>query len=235
MFDKRLMAMCPESKKYIAGNILLQWIELCLNAVMIGLIADSAQKLYRRELTPSGAAPALAIIAVTILIRFFITRYAVRMSYLASRTVKRKMRDLIYKKILKLIHDRQQALDAELDAAKKAKEEAQAIVDSSKETIDEAKRKGSEIVEEARATADKQSKQVIDQANNEAQQIIERAEEDAARMKRNAFETMKDDIADLSVQIAGHIIADAVSKDELRKSAAKHTEEILDKEVAKSE
>jgi len=30
-------------------------------------------------------------------------------------------------------------------------------------------------------------------------------------------------------------LADAVSKDELRKSAAKHTEEILDKEVAKSE
>ena len=140
-----------------------------------------------------------------------------------------------YKKILKLIHDRQQALDAELDAAKKAKEEAQAIVDSSQETIEEAKRKGSEIMEEAKANADKQSKQVIDQANNEAQQIIERAEEDAARMKRNAFETMKDDIADLSVQIAGHIIGDAVSKDELRESAAKHTEEILDKEVAKSE
>ncbi len=54
-------------------------------------------------------------------------------------------------------------------------------------------------------------------------------------MKRNAFETMKDDIADLSVQIAGHIIGDAVSKEELKKSAAKHTEEILDKEVAKSE
>ena len=33
-----------------------------------------------------------------------------------------------YKKILKLIHDRQQALDAELDAAKKAKEEAQAMI-----------------------------------------------------------------------------------------------------------
>ena len=140
-----------------------------------------------------------------------------------------------YKKILKLIHSRQEALDAEMDAAKKAREEAQAVVDSSKQTIDEAKRKGSEIVEEAKANADKQSKAVIDQANMEAQQIIERAEEDAARMKRNAFETMKDDIADLSVQIAGHIIGDAVSKEELKKSAAKHTEEILDKEVAKSE
>lgn len=140
-----------------------------------------------------------------------------------------------YKKILKLIHSRQEALDAELDAAKKAREEAQAIVDSSKETIDDAKRKGSAIMEEAKANADKQSKAVIEQANKEAQQIIVRAEEDAARMKRNAFESMKDDIADLSVQIAGHIIGDAISQDELRKSAAKHTEEILDKEVAKSE
>ena len=42
MFDKRLTALCPESKKYIAGNIILQWIELCLNAVMIGLIAGEA-------------------------------------------------------------------------------------------------------------------------------------------------------------------------------------------------
>ena len=140
-----------------------------------------------------------------------------------------------YKKILKLIHSRQEALDAELDAAKKAREEAQAIVDSSKETIDDAKRKGSAIMEEAKANADKQSKAVIEQANVEAQQIIVRAEEDAARMKRNAFESMKDDIADLSVQIAGHIIGDAISQDELHKSAVKHTEEILDKEVAKSE
>lgn len=140
-----------------------------------------------------------------------------------------------YKKILKLIHSRQEALDAELDAAKKAREEAQAIVDSSKETIDDAKRKGSAIMEEAKANAEKQSKAVIEQANEEAQQIIVRAEEDAARMKRNAFESMKDDIADLSVQIAGHIIGDAISKDELSKSAAKHTEEILSQEVAKSE
>ena len=140
-----------------------------------------------------------------------------------------------YKKIHKLIHSRQEALDAELEEAKKAREEAQAIVDSSKETIDDAKRKGSAIMEEAKANAEKQSKAVIEQANEEAQQIIVRAEEDAARMKRNAFESMKDDIADLSVQIAGHIIGDAISKDELSKSAAKHTEEILSQEVAKSE
>ena len=115
MFDKRLMALCPESRKYIAGNIIFQWVELCLNAVLIALIAVCAERLYRRELTPKSAAPAVAIIAVTILIRFFVARYAVRMSYLASRTVKRKMRELIYKKLLKLgLRYREQVTTAEL-------------------------------------------------------------------------------------------------------------------------
>ena len=102
MFDKRLMELCPESRKFIVGNIVLQWIELFLNAVMIGLIASAAEKLYRREMTAADAILPIVIIAVTILVRFFTSRYAVRMSYLASRTVKRKMRDLIYKKLLKL-------------------------------------------------------------------------------------------------------------------------------------
>ena len=90
MFDKRLMELCPESRKFIVGNIVLQWIELFLNAVMIGLIASAAEKLYRREMTTADAILPLVIIAVTILVRFFTSRYAVRMSYLASRTVKRK-------------------------------------------------------------------------------------------------------------------------------------------------
>lgn len=45
MFDKRLMAMCPESKKYIAGNIICQWIELLMNAVMIFIIANAVGHL----------------------------------------------------------------------------------------------------------------------------------------------------------------------------------------------
>ena len=102
MLDKRLMALCPESKKYIVGNIVLQWLELCMNAVMIGLIATSAERLYRGQLAPRNAVPGLLIILVTIIIRFWVARYAVRMSYLASRTVKRKLRDLIYKKLLRL-------------------------------------------------------------------------------------------------------------------------------------
>lgn len=102
MFDKRLMQMCPESKKYIVGNILLQFLELCCNAVMILTIAFSVQNLYEKTWGLQNLLLPLLIIAVTVFLRFFTTKYATRMSYLASRTVKRVMREKIYAKLLRL-------------------------------------------------------------------------------------------------------------------------------------
>lgn len=102
MFDKRLMQMCPESRKYIIGNIILQFLELCLNAVMIVTIAVSVQRLYEKVWTLSELIVPLIIIVCTVLVRFFTTKYATRMSYFASRTVKRVMREKIYSKLLRL-------------------------------------------------------------------------------------------------------------------------------------
>ena len=102
MFDKRLMKMCPESKKYIAGNILLQFFELCCNIAMILMIAFSVQNLYNKTWYLTELIVPAVIIAVTVILRFFTTKYAVRMSYLASCTVKRVMREKIYTKMLRL-------------------------------------------------------------------------------------------------------------------------------------
>ena len=50
MFDKRLMAVCPESKKYIAGNIFFQWLELMMNVLMIFVLSKGVEKLYDQAL-----------------------------------------------------------------------------------------------------------------------------------------------------------------------------------------
>lgn len=102
MFDKRLMLMCPESKKYILGNILLQFLELCLNVGMIVTIAVTVQRIYDHTWAIQNLPLPMLIILCTVILRFFTTRYAVRMSYLASRTVKRVMREKIYGKLLRL-------------------------------------------------------------------------------------------------------------------------------------
>ncbi|MCR4610542.1 MAG: ABC transporter ATP-binding protein/permease [Lachnospiraceae bacterium] len=102
MFDKRLMTMCPESKKYIVLNIVFQWIELIMNALMIAVIANAVGKLYRKEFTTNEMLISLLILAVVLIVRFFTTKQTTRMSYLASKTVKRVMRENIYNKILRL-------------------------------------------------------------------------------------------------------------------------------------
>ncbi len=115
MFDKRLTQLCPESKKYIAGNIILQWLELALNTVMIITVAKTISKLYYKEWTMNDLTVPIIIIIGTLIIRFFTAQGATRMSYLASKTVKQKLRELIYGKLLKLGSKyREQVTTAEL-------------------------------------------------------------------------------------------------------------------------
>lgn len=102
MFDRRLLRVCPESKKYMAGNVLCQWLELILNTLMMLLIAGAAGRLYRREWDVNQLWLTAVLIAGTIAARFFVARLAVRMSYLASRSVKRTLREKIYAKLLRL-------------------------------------------------------------------------------------------------------------------------------------
>jgi ABC-type transport system involved in cytochrome bd biosynthesis fused ATPase/permease subunit len=107
--------MCPESKKYIAMNIICQWTELLMNAVMIFIIANAVGNLYHREMSSGEMFVSVAILAGVLIVRFFMTKKTTEMSYLASKTVKRVMREQIYRKILRLGNTyREHATTAEL-------------------------------------------------------------------------------------------------------------------------
>jgi ABC-type transport system involved in cytochrome bd biosynthesis fused ATPase/permease subunit len=96
------MAMCPESKKYIVGNIICQWIELLMNAAMIFVIAKTIGRLFLHEFDIKRTIISLIILLGVLIIRFFMTKRTTHMSYMASKTVKRVMREQIYKKLLRL-------------------------------------------------------------------------------------------------------------------------------------
>ena len=49
MINKRLIGAVPESKKYIAGNVALQWCSLCANIAMM-----SAQYIRWIRYMPGG-------------------------------------------------------------------------------------------------------------------------------------------------------------------------------------
>ena len=46
MINKRLIGTVRESKKYIAGNVVCQWISLIANITMMGAVAKMLQSLF---------------------------------------------------------------------------------------------------------------------------------------------------------------------------------------------
>lgn len=47
MINKRLIVAVPESKKYIAGNVALQWCSLCANIAMMSAVTGTARRAVR--------------------------------------------------------------------------------------------------------------------------------------------------------------------------------------------
>ena len=102
MINKRLIGTVKESKKYIAGNVIYQWISLTANITMMGAIARMLQGLSEGTAGDSQIAVTAVIAAVAVIVRFVCTTTASRMGYLSSKAVKKTLREMIYKKLLRL-------------------------------------------------------------------------------------------------------------------------------------
>ena len=99
MINKRLISMMGDSKRYIAWNVVLQFLALLANIVMIFAVSLFLTGLVRRE---PDLPTALLCILGALIVRFFCTRGAASASYNASRTVKKTLRAAIYEKLLRL-------------------------------------------------------------------------------------------------------------------------------------
>ena len=102
MINKRLIGTVPESRKYIAGNVALQWLSLVANMVMMTSIATLLSAIYiYREISALFFNTVIVMLAA-LLVRFGCAIGASKMSYLSSKEVKKTLRRLIYEKLLRL-------------------------------------------------------------------------------------------------------------------------------------
>ena len=102
MINKRLIGAVPESKKFIAGNVAVQWISLAANICMMGSIASLLQKLSEGSASTGSILLTVLIGLLALAVRFVCALAASRMGYLSSKTVKSTLREAIYKKLLRL-------------------------------------------------------------------------------------------------------------------------------------
>lgn len=102
MINKRLIGIVKESKKYIAGNIFFQWISLIANIFLMWSIAHLLQSLYDGSINGKSIISIAIFAFLAIAVRFLCSTLSTRMSYLSSRSVKKTLREMIYRKLLRL-------------------------------------------------------------------------------------------------------------------------------------
>ena len=102
MINKRLIGTVAESRKYIAGNVVLQWCSLAANIAMMFGITNLFAGLYYGNTSSHTLWATAAVVVLALVIRFLCTTGASRMSYLSSKAVKKTLRERIYEKLLRL-------------------------------------------------------------------------------------------------------------------------------------
>ena len=102
MMNKRLIDFVPESRKYIAGNVALQWVSLLANIGMMTAITQLLAALFGGTADGAQLAGTTILAALAVAVRFACTTRASRMGFLSSRTVKKALREAIYQKLLRL-------------------------------------------------------------------------------------------------------------------------------------
>lgn len=81
MINKRLIGTVSESKKYVAGNVILQWCSLAANIAMMTSITYLLQDLFRKTANTKSIVITAVVTVIAVIIRFICTTGASRMGY----------------------------------------------------------------------------------------------------------------------------------------------------------
>ena len=117
-------------------------------------------------------------------------------------------------KIKAILDQRREAADKEITDAQAAKAEALVIKETYEKNMQEAKAQATTIVERAQRTAQTRSEEILRQANAEAVSIREKASADIAQEKKKAINDAKDEIAGISLAIAGKVVGRELTADD---------------------
>lgn len=123
----------------------------------------------------------------------------------------------LLKPVQKILQERQAQVDADLDAAQAAREEAEQSKKEYALSLAGAKEEAARLVRTATKTAQDHGEQLLLEAKQEAAAIRAKAAADIERDRKNAVNDIKGDISDMAVAIASKVVEKEISEKEHEK------------------
>lgn len=123
----------------------------------------------------------------------------------------------LFKPINAVLEKRRAMAQAQLEDAKKAKEEAETMKADYEGNMAKAKAEAAEILETAQKNAVLRSEAIINEAKAQAANIRSKAEADIVQEKKKAVNDIKNEIGGIAMDIAGKVIEREISEDDHKK------------------
>ena len=111
-----------------------------------------------------------------------------------------------YKPIIKVLDARKESIQNDLMQAQEAHEAALEHKKAYEESLKEAHKKASEILEEAKRLGEEARQNIIDEANEEAKRATERAMQSIHHERDKALEDLRKEVAELAGLVAEKIL-----------------------------
>lgn len=127
------------------------------------------------------------------------------------------LRKFAWKPILSMVKEREKSIEEALSAAQKAKEQMETLTANNEKIIIEARIERDQMLKEAREIKEKIIGEAANAAKEEGRKLLEQARQNIELEKTAAIVEIKNQVANLSVEIAEKILRKELSNDAKQK------------------
>ena len=109
--------------------------------------------------------------------------------------------------ITSIFEERAEKIATDIDSAEQARQKAEALAQKREDELSGSRKEAKTIIEHAKVTAEQSKANILADAKLEAGRLKEKANQEIAQNKVEALQSVKDEVADLTVSLAGKIIS----------------------------
>ena len=106
-----------------------------------------------------------------------------------------------------ILDERAEKISSDIDGAEEARKKAEELASKREAELAGSRTEAKTIIENAKETAEKSKADILAEAKLEAGRLKEKANQEIAQNKAEALQSVKGDVADLTISLAGKIIS----------------------------
>ena len=130
--------------------------------------------------------------------------------------------------ITSILDARAEKITNDIDEAEAARQKAEELASKREEELAGSRQEATTILETAKETAEKNKAHILSEANQEALRLKEKAQLEISQNKEEAMNSIKGDVADLTVNLAGKLLSQQLDSEGHRQLIDRYLNELGD-------